>query len=191
MATQYLERKDVPQVVLNAFPDYNGKKFRLSVCDSVDLHNAYWDGGSRTEYRAVKLDTGEISSANPQITNPFRVPSAPSVEIPARTVIVAHIIFCGKDVGLEIFARAEDVAPMLPPVCELTEDQKIVLEYTRSRKPSYNGISNYRFHEARSYTGITSERWEQAKAEMITSGHLDKRGAITPKGKNAITKERE
>lgn len=184
--TTYLDRKDVPQVILNAFPNYNGKKFRLSVCESVDLIGAYWDGGSRTEYCAVKLDTGEVASANPQITNPFRVPEAPSVEIPARTAIVAHIIFCGKDMGLEIFARPEDVAPMLPPVDELTEDQKIVLKYTSSLKPSYGGISNYRFHEASKYTRITSERWERAKSEMIASGHLDKRGAITPKGRNAV-----
>lgn len=188
MAIKYLEKKDIPQVILNAFPKYNGKKFRLNVCESVHLHNAYWDGGSRTEYRAVKLDTGEVSSANSQITNPFRVPKAPSVEIPARTAIVSHIIFCGKDVGLEIFARAEDVVLMLPPVDNLTEDQKIVLEYTRSYKSSYGGISNYRFHEASGCTGITSERWGVAKDEMIAGGYLNKQGAITPKGRNAITK---
>jgi hypothetical protein len=184
--TRILEKKDVPKVILNVFSEYNGRKFRLSLCDKVTLHDAYWSGGSRTEYRAVNLDTGEFSSANPQITNPFRVSIVPTVDIPLRTVIVGHTIFCGKDVGLEIFARAEDVTPMLSPVDSLTEDQKIVLEYTRSRKSSYGGISDFRFHEAKSYTGITKERWEKSKAEMIASGHLDKRGAITPKGRNAV-----
>lgn len=188
----HIERSAIPSAILASFPDYRGRKFRLTPCESVTLTNAYWDGGSRSEYTAVNLDTGSATSACPAITNPF-APTGPMgtrgpavVVIPERTVIVARHVFCGHDSGIEIFARPSDVAPLLPaPASSLTEEQRIVLHYTRSRKPSYGGISNYRFHSANAETGISLAAWDRAKAALIASGHLNKAGAITNLGRNA------
>jgi hypothetical protein len=70
---------------------------------------------------------------------------------------------------------------------ELDRDKKIVLLYTRSRKSSYGGVSDYRFKEANSEAKITKEQWEDAKAWLIKNMYLNSAGAITVKGKNAIT----
>lgn len=186
----YLEKKDVPEVILNVYPEYRGTKFKVETCESVSLINAYWDGGSRTTYQAVNLDTGGVFPAVGELRNPFRVPTAPTVDLPPRTAIVAHSIFCGKDMGITIYARPEDIVPKLPAAPELTEDQETVLIFTKGLKPSYNGISNYRFHEATRRTGITLDRWEAAKASLIEEKYLNKRGAITPRGRNAIGDKR-
>jgi len=191
-ATMYIERYAIPGVILASYPDYRGRKFKLTPCASVKLTGAYWDGGSRSFYAAVHLDTGNVTSACPAITDPFahtdpmgtRGPAV--VVIPERTVIVARHVYCGRDSGIEIFARPSDVAPMLPvPASALTEERRIVLHYTRSLKPSYAGISDYRFDSAKRETGISREAWDRAKAALIASKHLTKAGAITNLGRNA------
>ena len=60
-----------------------------------------------------------------------------------------------------------------------------VTHATCSLKSSYGGVSNYRFHEARRYTGITAERYEAAKASLIARKLLNKAGAVTVEGQNA------
>jgi hypothetical protein len=52
-------------------------------------------------------------------------------------------------------------------------------------KPSYNGIANFRLHEARRHTGISPERYEAAKASRIARKFLNKAGAVTTAGRNA------
>jgi len=108
------------------------------------------------------------------------------VKLPAGFVAVKHTIHCGKDLGLTFYVSPES-SPMFvtAPVEDVTEDQKIVLAYTRSRKSSYAGIPDYRFHEARS-KGITRDRWDAAKSECIARGWLNKAGAITNDGRNVI-----
>lgn len=74
----------------------------------------------------------------------------------------------------------------LPCHVELTVDEKIVLSATRSLKSSYNGLSNYRFHEASQTTGITQARWGAALGSLKARKLLNAAGAITDEGKNAI-----
>jgi hypothetical protein len=69
---------------------------------------------------------------------------------------------------------------------ELTNNEKIVLYFTRSLKSSYAGISNYRFHEAHRQHNISLEDWNAAKESLIQKGLLAKNSSITVKGKNAI-----
>lgn len=181
----HLERKDVPQMILDAYT-YNGRMFELEQCESVTLNNACWSGGTKSDYMAINLDTGEVSKAKSTISNPFKYPMPVKIVIPPRTVIVSHRYFCGKDMGLKIYARGEDITPLLPPKSNLSEDEKIVLYHTRSLKSSYAGIKNYRFHEASRNTGITATRWDSAKDKLKKSKHLNKAGAITPKGRNVV-----
>jgi hypothetical protein len=107
-------------------------------------------------------------------------------ELPLGIIIVKHSIFMGKDSGITIFANESDLANMLPPKVELSKDEKTVLKYTASYKSSYAGIKNYRWHEANRDLGISLEEWEEAKEKLIEKKMLNKRGAITVSGRNAV-----
>lgn len=185
MEIVYLTPDQVPPVIRRACSGYSGRKFQASIHASVTLSNGYWDGGSRSTYVAVNLETGETSGADPAIKNPFRCPQSPTVELQPGLAIVEHSIFCGKDSGITIHLHPSNVVQFLPAPEELSRTEKIVLTATRSFKSNYAGISNYRFHEARSITGITLEEWESAKASLIARKLLNKAGAVTTAGKNA------
>jgi hypothetical protein len=101
-------------------------------------------------------------------------------------VVVVHVI--GRYEHIEIHTPAENVTRLLPAPTELTEDEEIVLVATRSLKACYGGVSNYRFSEAKRYTGIDLHRWETAKATLIAKKLLNKAGAITVEGRNACPK---
>lgn len=175
----HVEKKDVPQVILNAFPNYRGRKFRVDQGTKVRLVDAYWSGGTKSDYVAVNLATGERFAADRVIENPLRCSQTPEVEIPVGCVIVRHSRFCGKDMGLVIYVRPENVAGMLPEPADLSEDEKRVLYYTRAYKSSYNGITRQQ------QSGMPIDRWNAAKEKLIAGKYLNQRGAITPKGRNA------
>lgn len=113
------------------------------------------------------------------------IQGADAVILPDGFACVEHSIFCGQDSGITIHIRPENSAGLLPAPVELTRDQRIVLVATRSLKSSYQGISNYRFHEAHRDTGISLDAWNRAKSELQARGLLDARGALTVAGKNA------
>ena len=175
----------VKRIVKATFPSYNGRKFKLSTKIPRKL-DSYWSGGSRDFYAFYELATGK--SFDVEGNHPYFEANRPREleKLPPGVVLVRHSIFCGKDTGITIYASSSDLAPLLPPSVELTEDERTVLQYTRSYKSSYGGISNYRWHEANRHNGITLERWDTAKSLLIGKKLLNKRGAITVAGRNAI-----
>lgn len=187
MGVVYVDKPDrlIRQIVEVTFPGYSGRKFKIST-DIPDRLDSYWDRGSRESFAFYCLDTER--AAGVKSNHPLFERENPSVldELPRRILLVKHSIFRGKDMGITIYANAEDLAPILPERAQTTEDEQIVLRHTARLKSSYNGIRNYRFHEAHRSTGITEERWEAAKASLIASKLLNKAGAITPKGRNAL-----
>jgi len=185
---RYLEKHEVPPIFAKAFPDYAGRKYRVEIAETVSLHDDSWSGGSIVEYRGVDILTGEVFAPRQRYGNMFDNPSGriPVVPLEEGKAIVAHQIFCGRDMGLKIYVHPNNVNKLLPPPeGGLTDDEYIVIEYTCSLKSSYGGVSNYRFREANRRTGITPQRWEAAKASLQSGGYLDKRGAVTVKGRNA------
>lgn len=176
----------VKQVADVAFPDYNGRKFKVEIAKTPLNMASYWSGGSRDYWAVVKLDEMKVVSVPAQSAFDRPIDGIERVNLPAGFVAVKHTIFCGKDLGLTFYVSPES-SPMFvtAPSEGVTEDQKIVLAYTRSRKSSYAGISDYRFHEAQS-KGITRGRWDAAKLQCIKNGWLNKAGAITNDGRNVI-----
>lgn len=176
-----------------AFPSYSGRMFKVETLrpseDGSCTMNlrSYWDGGSRDYYAAVELATLR-TVALPDSHPYFDRHSAPAgIErtiIPAGVVIVRHTIFCGKDLGLTVHVRPDDRNPaLLPPAVTLTDDQRFVLAITASLK------AFARDDERRSY-GMPKAVWEAVKAECIAAGYLNKAGAITPAGRNAVGNSR-
>lgn len=184
--THYLDKlsPELETVRRATFPAYNGKKFKLSTNVPSEL-NSYWDGGSRDFFAFYDLITGralDVHSNHPM----FEGMPRNLAELPSGVILVMHTISCGHNLGLTFFVRADNLTAYLPPAVELTDDEKIVLKYTRSYKSSYAGIANYRLHEASRETGITLERWNLAREACIGKGLLNKAGALTPSGKNAL-----
>lgn len=175
----------IKKIILNTFPNYRGKKIKISTDIPKNL-NSYWQGGSRDRYCFYQLSTGtsyDVTSNHPVFNknNPRNLE-----KLPTGIVIVRHSIYCGEDMGIFIYANKEDISPLLPEKVKLTEDEKIVLKYTKSYKPSYNKIKNYRLYKANRETNISLERWNLVKETLIKRKLLNKAGAITVNGRNAL-----
>lgn len=183
----YTDRNDATIDAICRAVGYTGRKIKLNVTDKVRMLGTYWDGGSRSTYHGINLAT--MASVDLPHFNPpqFGGPSSPpEIELKDNLAIVEWSVFCGKDTGLTINIQASNAAPLLPKPVELTDDELIVLSYTARLKSSYGGVSNYRFVQASRDGKITLDRWNASKVILGNRGLLDKRGAITNEGRNAL-----
>lgn len=97
---------DVKRLLAITFPQYRGRKIRLSFTERMSLEN-YWDGGTRSYYRAVDLNTGEVREPARATGNPFNGMAHVEFDLPTGVALVEHSIFCGKDVGITVHVRRE------------------------------------------------------------------------------------
>lgn len=166
---------------------YTGRKFRLESRPTVNV-SSYWDGGSRDYFYFVKLDTMEVTPAVPA-QSPFdrRIAGAESVTLPDGVACIKHTIYQGRDLGLTIIVPESNMTKLMPTETVLTSDQHTVLRFTAGYKSTYAGVPNLRFREAQRQVGITSDRWETAKAQCIARKLLNAAGAITVAGRNALS----
>lgn len=85
-----------------------------------------------------------------------------------------------------LYVHPEAMPAMLPASPELSWEERVVLTATAGLKSSYDGVSDYRRHEAMKLTGISSLLFDQARASCIGKGLLSKSKAITAKGRTAL-----
>lgn len=195
MAKTHISPSQVPaelkKVLEKAFglpwQKYRTTQFSFVVTPTVEIVGLQWHGGSGNAYVAVKLDTMEMKPLVDHRPWPQNEYAMPPMNIPPGVAIVKQSTFRGKNHGVTFYIHPDNAPEMLPAPeeSELDRDQKIVLVATRTFKPSYGGIKNFRLDRARKQTGITPERWETAKASLIANGYLTKAGALSPKGRNA------
>ncbi len=105
-----------------AFPDYRGRKFRLVTDYFPKEINSYWDGGSRDYYCFLNLQNGKIvgvHSNHPAFEAKF--PNKVPVELPPEIVLVEHSIFCGKDVGISVYAKPNEYLALETPKTPLAQ----------------------------------------------------------------------
>lgn len=192
--TIHLEPSQVPATIRGR---YTGKSFQVQVTEQVTIpaESGLWDGGSRETYSAVRIADGAAVPVSDNSSAPWDASRRDNVvTLKPGIAVVCHRIFCGKDMGLRIYVCAADAAPMLPAPVELSAVEKLVLEYTATRKSSYMGKDRFMMavddlrHGYRSRDGIARlDRtiWDDAKASLIGRGFLNKAGAITVAGRNA------
>jgi len=194
--TIYLEPAQVPAALRGA---YDGKKFAVHIVESVTVpfDAGLWSGGSRDHYSLIWLTTGAALPMPGQNASPWDNDRREHV-IPLKPdyAIARHTIFCGKDMGLTFYIHPDNAAQLLPaPAAELPPIEKLVLKYTKERKASYNGqdryamaASDWRYYGKDWQLDAMPSRddWQAAKEALIAGGYLNKAGAITVKGKNAI-----
>lgn len=187
MNTYYSNAPEVVKIANAAFPDYSGRKFKVQAFAGPMRLDSFWDGGSR-EYHVVlnlaTLQTVPIQENGTPFANGGQIMRLS--ELPLNCAVVTHSIFCGKDMGITIAVGEANLSRMLPAPTELTWEEKVVLSSIRSLKSSYNGIANYRQTKAIEATGIDATAYDAAKLALIGKGMLNKSGAITDAGKNAI-----
>lgn len=188
----YTNHPDVIALARRAYPDYNGRKYGIEVTEKINVRNtSYWDGGSRSYFKFIKLDgTDSTVTVPPQSAFDPQIQGADAVPLQPGLACAEHIIFCGKDMGIRIHVHPENAPKLLPAPTELTEDELTVLKYTAHLKNSYGGETNIRYTRANRTTGITVERWDAAKASLISKKLLMANGSITGEGRNAAIGER-
>jgi hypothetical protein len=182
----HLSRSDegVRQILSASFPSYKGKRIEVSVYPRVRFTGTQWDAGSRTQYRIVRLaDMRSLAIAEAPFLRQSELHDVDH-EIPDGFVVVA--LHEGRYEYVEIITPSANVVPALETTVDLSEAERTVLAATRELKSSYGGISNYRFHEANQRTGIQLDVWNDAKTSLISRGLLNKAGAITANGRNAV-----
>ena len=185
----YLEPAMVPPALRGS---YSGKQFKAYICDSVTIpaDAGLWSSGSRDHYSALDVNTGQNVALPGQNAAPWDNSRKDTrVALRPGLAVVRHTMFQGKDLGLSFYVHPDNAAKLLPaPAAELSEYARIVLIATRTYKSSYGGRD--RFEIARDdYRGKpypTRDEWNATKAELIAGGYLNKAGAITVKGRNAI-----
>lgn len=107
-----VSRKQVRRIIQAAFPDWNGRKITVRVCDTVAFHDLNWCEGTRNEYRAVRNDGATAGMA-------VRAPwveqrEGAMVAMVPGILVVEHSVFCGNDCGLTIHVDPSDAGACLP-----------------------------------------------------------------------------
>jgi hypothetical protein len=180
----YVTKESAPEVIkiaLKAFPEYNGKKFSVQVFSGPMRLDSYWSGGSKNTWRVVAMSDAPLVASVPENGGhpmQFGGNIAQLSELPPGFALVRHCLFCGKDLGLDVYVAPDSMNSMaLPEAKKLTDLQTAVLVITA-------GLKSFARRESAEEHGITPEMWEQGKKELIAMGLLQKNGAVTPEGRN-------
>lgn len=102
----------VKRIALAAFPNYRGRKFRVEPFHPMSLAS-YWSEGSRDYFTLIHLETLRQLPI-PQNGTPFDPGTIDASNLPENAVLACHSIFCGKDVGITLYLRPENMAKLLP-----------------------------------------------------------------------------
>lgn len=105
MDTIKLNTAQARPIVRATFPDYRGRKFSLEFTDSVSFYNVAWSGGSKNEYRLVNVG-GQIGHLVGINAAPWDNPvEGQDMDLTPDVLVVKRVFFCGKDLGITIYAH--------------------------------------------------------------------------------------
>ncbi len=114
METQSVKitRKQAQAILKATFPQYTGRKIRVTFTDQVTFSDTNWGGGTRNKYAAVRADgkSGIFNAPAPWV-NPLE---GRTVDLPVDVLLVEHSIFCGQDCGITIYANPAHLPKWLP-----------------------------------------------------------------------------
>lgn len=107
----------VSKLIAATFPEYTGRKVRVTVADFVSLGGNYWDGGTRYFKAFVGIDTlqARVLPSNHPIMERGRL-GARNEQVPLipNAVMVEHTIFQGEDCGITLYVHPMNRARLLP-----------------------------------------------------------------------------
>jgi len=104
MANGTLRKADVREILAATYPGYRGRKFGAELLrDGRYLVQDHWSGGTRYYVKAVTRDpeTGRLVVRGAAAYNPITVDhSRLEIEVPDDVLLVEHVYFCGRDLGI-------------------------------------------------------------------------------------------
>lgn len=160
---------------------YTGRTFAVQVHDApYQLHDLQWGGGTKSDWMILEGETAYDFGAEAAAYFPPTV----VIDITPNTLLVEHVIFCGKDLGVRLHVHPSRLPKLLPEPKIIERWELVVLLATREYKNTYGGRTNIRYTEAHEVTGISPVEWAEARQACIDKGWLTKQGAITPTGSN-------
>lgn len=145
----------------------------------IAMHGSRWDGGYRNVYTAVCLQTFVAKRI------PVDTFGSPEVDIPTDAAIVVFHYQGIRD-SVSIYVHPDNLTRMLPAGNDVSNSEAIVLIWTAALKNTYAGESDIRFKRAKDSQGITREDWDSAMESLKARKLLNKAGAITNDGRNAV-----
>lgn len=80
---------------------------------SVHLTGTYWDGGSKSEYRLVRISDGKVLPLSYSHNPPQFGGTETTVELQPGQVLIRTGTFMGKPATCYIYARVEDMPEVL------------------------------------------------------------------------------
>jgi hypothetical protein len=100
------ENKQLAALIKKVDSTYRKREAWVYIEPTLTLSNTYWDGGSRSDYHAVNLLTGQISTMQRQAPPQFGGKHyAASVDIPDNVAIIETGYFCGKTATAKVYVN--------------------------------------------------------------------------------------
>lgn len=96
-----------------AFPGYKKRKVNIEVTEKVYFSNTFWDGGSRNQYVAVRLESGEKAVLSKGSSPWNAIAEGKTVQLEPGIAIVEQSCFCGKDMPLRVYLHPSNVTENL------------------------------------------------------------------------------
>jgi hypothetical protein len=123
-----LTKKQVKPILAATFPQYNGRKFKLVLTESVEFYDTNWSGGTCNRYQSIRSDGFVLNLRAPAPWNNFM--EGQNVNLPKDALVVKWAHFCGKDCGITIYAHPDNAPKFLPAkVEEPVVEAEIIEEY--------------------------------------------------------------
>lgn len=176
------------RAIINAtFPDYRGPKatVRVQATAEYTASDLLWQDGSKTEVKALRAITIEGTDCT-YIAHlqAVELRTAHSGVVPRDMILVEHVTFCGKDLGIRCVVSPDSVflPKLLPAPVELTDDDVFVLSVHAQLKSGYRDEA-YGCHRFSNTIGAVTDAL--AKRGLLS---VNKLGAsqITVDSKNAL-----
>jgi hypothetical protein len=105
--------KSIKQIIAATYPEYKGRKVKVRSATRYQMQD-YWTEGSRNFAKVYHLETGLTGSPSAKAGIPWETAAHAEIEVPLGVLIVEHVIFCGKDMGITIHAHPDNLAKFLP-----------------------------------------------------------------------------
>lgn len=116
-----MELATIKRLAKAAFPDYSGRKFFHAECDRVQIYDLNWSGGTRRQYRIVRLADLAIAPMD-SLNNlaPWsNYAEGQSVAMNHRFAVVVRSVFMGRECGMTVHTASAAAIESTRPVPQL------------------------------------------------------------------------
>ncbi len=109
-----IARKDFP--FAKSFPNYRKTRVRVVVAEQTTVYDLNWSGGTKNEYHAICLETGEVKTMDAWgLPAPWNNPrEGQTLEIIPGFAVAVTGHFCGKPSTMAVYVHPYNVVQFLP-----------------------------------------------------------------------------